>query len=358
LSTTTSITASGIETTVHEGRSADELRDRAAALCRDLGEPSPSRRLEWLAILHEGLGHEPYCIEARREGRTAGLLPLCFLHTRLFGKFLVGLPYLNVGGVLAQDAAVAETLISDAIRLADRLDVRYLELRHERRWPHAAFNHESSQKVHMRLKLPGNADELWQQFKPKVRNQIRKAEQHELTFTWGREALLDEFYDVFATNMRDLGTPVFGRRLFTTMLERLPDAAEICVVRQGRQPCAAAILLHGDGVTEVPSASSLRRMNHLNSNMLLYWRLLGRAIERGQRVFDFGRSSADSNTYRFKAQWGAQPHPAVWQYYVRQGSVDAMRPDNPKQQRRIRVWQRLPVWLTRLAGPRIIRGIP
>jgi FemAB-related protein (PEP-CTERM system-associated) len=249
-------------------------------------------------------------------------------------------------------------LISDAVRLADKLDVRYLELRHERRWPHAAFNHELTQKVHMRLELPGAVEELWQRFKPKVRNQIRKAEQHELTFAWGRDDVLDEFYDVFATNMRDLGTPVFGRRLFAAMLEHLPTAAEICVVRQGRRPCAAAILIHGDGVTEVPSASSLRRMNHLNANMLLYWQLLTRAIERGQRVFDFGRSSADSNTYRFKAQWGAQPHPAVWQYYVRQGSVDAMRPDNPKQQRRIRVWQRLPVWLTRLAGPRIIRGIP
>ncbi len=90
----------------------------------------------------------------------------------------------------------------------------------------------------------------------------------------------------------------------------------------------------------------------------MYWHLLERAIERGQQVFDFGRSSADSNTYRFKSQWGAQPHPAVWQYYVRQGSAGDMRPDNPKLQRRIRIWQRLPVWVTRLAGPPIIRGIP
>jgi FemAB-related protein (PEP-CTERM system-associated) len=352
------IATSGIETTVHEQRSAEALSGRAAALCAVLGERSPSRGLEWITILHESLAHEPYCIEARREGQTAGLLPLCYVHTRLFGRFLVGMPYLNVGGVLAQDDDVAEALINEAIRLADRLDVRYLELRHERRWPHAAFNHESTQKVHMRLDLPGEVDELWGRFKPKVRNQIRKAEQNELTVAWGRDELLDEFYAVFATNMRDLGTPVFSRRLFAAILDHLSEAAELCVVRHGRQACAAALLIHGDGVSEVPSASSLRSMNHLNANMLLYWQLLSRAIDRGQGVFDFGRSSADSNTYRFKAQWGAQPHPAVWQYYVRQGSADDMRPDNPKQQRRIRIWQRLPVWFTRLAGPRIIRGIP
>jgi len=92
--------------------------------------------------------------------------------------------------------------------------------------------------------------------------------------------------------------------------------------------------------------------------MLLYWHLLVRAVERGQVFFDFGRSSEESNTYRFKKQWGATPFPAPWQYYLRQGTVGDMRPDNPKYQRLIRIWQRLPVGLTRLIGPPIVRGIP
>ena len=92
--------------------------------------------------------------------------------------------------------------------------------------------------------------------------------------------------------------------------------------------------------------------------MLLYWHLLERSIQRGQGVFDFGRSSMGSNTFRFKKQWGAKAHPATWQYYVRQGRIDAMRPDNPRYQRMIQLWQRLPIGLTRLIGPRIVRGIP
>jgi len=90
----------------------------------------------------------------------------------------------------------------------------------------------------------------------------------------------------------------------------------------------------------------------------MYWELLKRAVERGQRVFDFGRSSEGSGTYRFKQQWGAQPHPSVWQYYLRQGSASDMRPDNKKFGLAIRVWQKLPVALTRLIGPSIVRGIP
>lgn len=354
----TAVPTSGLTAIVHRGEAATAQQSRWIALRKECAATSPSVRSEWLGILEQGLGHTPYCIEALKADTAVGILPLCFLHTQLFGKFLVGMPYLNVGGVIAQDAPVATKLIDQAVQLADELDVRYLELRHEMRWQHASLNYESSQKVHMRLELPTTEDELWSSFKPKVRNQIRKAEQNELTVAWGGRELLREFYDVFAINMRDLGTPVFGRRLFAAILARLGRDAEICIVRQGEAPRAAGLLIFGQELVEVPSASSLRQYNHLNANMLLYWNLLRRSIERGQRVFDFGRTTIGSNTHRFKVQWGAEPHAAVWQYYVRQGSVGDMRPDNPKLQRRIAMWQRLPVWLTRLAGPHIVRGIP
>ena len=158
--------------------------------------------------------------------------------------------------------------------------------------------------------------------------------------------------------MRDLGTPVYAPELFRVIVRQFLERAEFCVVRLGKKPLAAALLIHGWGTTEVPSASSLRKYNSTCVNMLMYWHLLGRAIERGQETFDFGRSSPDGPTYKFKSQWGAQPAPAEWQYYVRSGDVSAMRPDNPRYEMMIRVWKRLPVWLTRWLGPMIVRGIP
>jgi lipid II:glycine glycyltransferase (peptidoglycan interpeptide bridge formation enzyme) len=133
---------------------------------------------------------------------------------------------------------------------------------------------------------------------------------------------------------------------------------EIYVVRLGNKPIAAGILTHGSGVTEIPSASSLRQYNSTCANMLLYWNVLLRALERGQSTFDFGRSSPDSPTYKFKEQWGAKPALAVWHYHMRSGDISDMRPDNHRNQRLIRIWKRLPVPLTRLIGPQIVRGIP
>lgn len=312
----------------------------------------------WLAALAHGLRHQPYRIHAQENGRTVGSLPLIFVRTALFGRFLVSLPYVNSAGVKCESPDAATRLIDRAVELADELDVRYLELRHETEIAHPALAHKRTDKVHMRLALPPTADTLWSSLKAKVRNQIRKGESSGLTVHWGSHDVLDDFYDVFSRNMRDLGTPVFSKDLFRVILTQFESAADLCVVRLERKPIAAALLIHGENATEVPSASSLRRYNAANANMWMYWQLLRRAVERGQAVFDFGRSTIESNTYRFKKQWGAEPHPSVWQYYVRRGTIADMRPDNPKYRIFINVWRRLPLLITRFLGPAVIRGVP
>jgi FemAB-related protein (PEP-CTERM system-associated) len=317
----------------------------------------PAHHPLWLFVLKEGLGHVPYVLEARHARRTTGCLPLAFVRSTLFGRFLVSLPYLNTAGVIADDDGTRRALIDRAIELADELDVRHLELRHESAIVHLRLNGTRTDKVHMRLPLPSFPGPLWEEFPSKVRNQVRKGEKSGLTVQFGSFDLLDEFYAVFSHNMRDLGTPVYGRKLFQAVLRYFPESAELCVVRLGTKPVAGALVVHGKGISEVPSASSLREFNSLCANMFMYWNLLDRAIERGQSLLDFGRSTRGSNSYKFKKQWGAEESPAVWQYSHRGEAAD-LQPDNPKYGRLVQIWKRLPVSVTRVIGPAIVRGIP
>lgn len=312
----------------------------------------------WINSLKSGLGHRTYIIRANHEGNTVGEIPLLMVSGPIFGKFLCSLPYINTGGAWARNDEICSALIDKACDLADSLDVRYLELRHEKPFSHAKLNFERNDKFHMRLDLPGSDEALDKSFKSKLRSQIRKSVSHNHSVKWGSHNLLDDFYSVFAVNMRDLGTPVFPRQLFNAILSEFGDDAELCVVENNGLPVAGALLVHSNGTTEVPSASSLRSWNPKGANMFMYRQLLSRAIQRGSHTFDFGRSSVDSGTYKFKTQWGAKPHPAIWQYYVRSGSVDEMRPDSDRNQKLVRIWQRLPVWLTKIIGPPIVRGIP
>jgi FemAB-related protein (PEP-CTERM system-associated) len=343
---------------VHGPEQIADCLPRLAANLEAKGQGIWSYHPTWLVVLREGLGQRPYCLEAVADGQTRGFLLLSHLRSLLFGRFLVSLPFINYGGPVADNETVAALLVDRAVALADELKVRYLELRQEEPTRHPALNERRCDKVHMRLALPATAAELWDQLTPKVRNQVRKGQKNGLTVAWGGQELLKEFYGVFARNMRDLGTPVFPRRLFGSVLEHFAGRAELCLVRGERKALAGALLLHGRGVTEVPNASSLRAYNHTCANMLMYWHLLERAVQRQQAAFDFGRSSVDSPTYRFKKQWGAVPTPAEWQFYIRTGSAGTMRKDNPRYQRLIACWKRLPVAVTRLLGPFVVRGIP
>jgi FemAB-related protein (PEP-CTERM system-associated) len=351
--------SSNIEVRVRQGDLEENtVRRLETYLLRDGPLVELSRHPVWLNVFRRSFGHVPYCLEAVEGERTRGFLALAYVRSWLFGRYLVSLPYLNYGGVMADDDEVARLLIDRAIELAEQLRVRRLELRHEYPIPHLRLGHARTDKAHMRLDLPATVETLWKQFDGKVRNQVTKGRKNGLTVAWGGHHLLPEFYAVFSRNMRDLGTPVYGHSLFARILDQFSGRAELCVVRAGGLAVAGALLLHGWGVTEVPSASSLRSHNHTNANMLMYYHLLERSIQRGQDIFDFGRSTPDSGPYSFKKQWGASPAAACWQSCLRVGTLEETRPDNPRYGVMVRLWKRLPVSVTRFLGPRIVRGIP
>lgn len=317
-------------------------------------------RSEWSYVFRTALRHEPFFVWAEDANRSlVGVLPLMFVSGPIFGRFLASQPYLNTGGVLADSAAVTRRLIDRAVELADKLDVRHLELRHEEHHEHPRMNATATEKVHLRLTLPSSSEELWESLKSKVRSQVRKPlNNSDLTFEFGRTDQLNTFYSIFCRNMRDLGTPPFPVSLFSETLDAFGDNGEICTVRLNGTPVASGFLLHGPGTTLIPSASSLREHNRTSCNMLMYWHCLCRAIERDQQVFDFGRSSVDAGTHKFKKQWGSEEFPAIWQYYSRRGNVTDARPNSGKYDKVIAAWQKLPVWVTKLIGPTIVRGIP
>lgn len=312
---------------------------------------------EWKRIFEHAFGHQTIRLVARREGIVVGVLPVVDFRSWLFGRFLVSLPFVNYGGVLASDAVAARALLDEAAVLASTLKARHVEMRHCRR----QFDHlpVRSHKVAMRLSLEADPDAMWRRLDRKVRNQVRKAEKSGLTAKMGGLEHLDDFYAVFARNMRDLGTPVYSKRFFAEVLGTFPDRTRLVLVYSGRRVVAGALSLSYRGSMEVPWASSLREYSAFCPNNLLYWTAISQAIRDGMTRFDFGRSTPDAGTYHFKRQWGAEPEPLYWEYALgeRAGLPD-QGPANAKFAVFIRLWKRLPVALTTIVGPSIVRVIP
>lgn len=321
-------------------------------------DASTYHQYRWRDVVARAFGVESWYLMARDSaGAVGGILPLVQLKSLLFGNFLVSLPYFNYGGVLAASPGADAALLHAASRLAADLRVSHVELRETA--PRPADWPVRTDKVAMVLGLAADADTQFAALGAKLRSQVRRPEREGASVKAGHLELLPDFYRVFARNMRDLGTPVYGVGFFRVMLEMLADDAEVVVVYVGGVAAAAGFLVHSRGVTEIPWASSLREWNRIGVNMLLYWSVLQQAIARGARQFDFGRSTVDAGTYRFKAQWGAQPRPLYWHYWLPPGGqLPGLNPANPRYALAIRAWQRLPVAIANRLGPPIVRRLP
>jgi FemAB-related protein (PEP-CTERM system-associated) len=247
-------------------------------------------------------------------------------------------------------------LAEEARRLAEELGVDALELR--TRHVVGSSLVRSERKIKVILDLPESADTLWnERFRTKLRAQIRRPLKEGMEVRFGRDQL-PAFYEVFARNMRDLGTPVLPRRYFEAVAEMLGAAAVFAAVWWGGRPVAGSYGAVWGDEFEMVRASSLREHNRMAPNMLLYWGCMCEMISRGVRRFSFGRCSPGGGTHRFKQQWGGREVPLPWLSWGRNGT-----PPRPPAERSLlrfasAVWTRLPMPVANRLGPFFARRLP
>jgi FemAB-related protein (PEP-CTERM system-associated) len=310
----------------------------------------------WREVLADVFGHKSLFLAARNgQGAIRGVLPMTRVRSRLFGDYLLSMPFLSYGGPLGSED-VRRLLAGRAIQEAERLGVDLLELRARRPVPGPLST--SDRKLTVLLSLPDSSDALWEEgLRAKVRSQVRRPMKEGMTTRFGAD-LVEPFYSVFARTMRDLGTPVLPRRFFTRMASSFDDHVVFAVVEHEGRPVAAGCGFLWRGEFELTWAGALREVSRLAPNMLLYWSFMEESIRRGATVFNFGRCSPDSGTHRFKKQWGGEDLALPWAQWSPTGVSATPNPDSAKFRLATRVWSRLPVGVTTRVGPLLSRSLP
>ncbi len=310
----------------------------------------------WSRAISSAYGHKVYSLLVIDNNEVVGLLPMVHIKHPIFGNTLFSMPYADLGGVLADDDQTATALIDQATQIASENNIPAIELRQgsELNINNSSF-HQSAANVHkvrMVLDLPDTADELMAGFKAKLRSQIRRPQKDGLTNVTGGIELLDDFYRIFAENMRDLGSPVHAKQFIAAVITEFADKSRITTVRKGKDVYAASITLGCGNTLYNPWASSLRRYSSSSPNMLLYWAMLEHACENDYTRFDFGRSTPGEGTFKFKQQWGAVEVPLHW-LSLTQSPALTQSPSQQKSKFEIamQLWQKMPVCLSKIAGP-------
>lgn len=299
--------------------------------------------LHWRAVVAREAG----------TGSVVGGLPLVHQRSLLFGRRSVSLPWVDAAGVVANSPAVAARLVEAAVRELTRAGTTRLDLRQDA--PLFDWPVERNDKLAMQLELPADPEQLWKAFDPKVRNQVRKAEKSGIVVESNPPDGLSAFYEVYSTNMRDLGSPPHSRAFFERIQQAFPGVAEIHVARVAGRPVGAGWTMRNRTRLDIPWASSLQEFNKLCVNHGLYWHILRHACLTGHNLFYFGRSTRDSGPHHFKRQWGSVEVPLYW-YGLDRSGTPLTSTGTPQESfgLAIRLWQRLPVGIARWLGPVLI----
>ncbi len=315
----------------------------------------------WKALIEKSFGHQAKYIIARDEfDHVCGVLPLIYMNSAVFGKVFGksgnSMPYFNYGGPIGDSAEIESLLISEAEKQFKGTNAEYLEYRDSK----ARSGYPSkTEKITLILRLKDNADDMFSCFKAKLRSQIRRPVRENVVVKFGGLECLESFYDVFCENMRDLGTPPYSKHFFANILSIFPDNAFLAIATKDGEAVGAAFLIGFKDTLEIPWASTLRKYNSIGVNMLMYWEVIKQAIKLKYKYFDFGRCSKGSGTHKFKKQWGSEEVPLYWHYsLLTMEKLPKVNPKNSKYKGFIAVWQKLPIGITRLLGPYIVRNIP
>ncbi|MCI0337024.1 MAG: FemAB family PEP-CTERM system-associated protein [Acidobacteria bacterium] len=331
-------------------------RAPAATFCHQSG---------WMDVVERTWHYRSLSLFAERKEEIIGVLPLFHVKSRWFGSMLVSTPNAVYGGAVADDAGISRALVLAAQELALELDVDYLELRDtgltEDKLPDEKFRRRD---LYVTFEHPIDSDEegqesLMKSFPRDIRRMIRQGAKHGLSSEFGREELLDDFYDVYAVSVRNLGTPVYPKRLFAEFLRRFPNECDILVIRQAKRIAGGVMSFYFRDTVLPYFGGAYPEFYRTGVNNYMYWELMRSAATRGYRVFDFGRSKRGTGAYEFKRGWGMTERSLPYKYFlVRTGEMPNLNPTNPKFKLMIEAWKRLPLGVTKLIGPKIVRNLP
>lgn len=309
----------------------------------------------WKRAIEKAFGHDcPYLI-AEREDRIEGVLPLVHVKSPLFGSSLVSTGFTVGGGPLFSGPDVLKALDAEARRIAEQRKVEFIEYR-TRNPVHDNWAVKPDLYAGFRKDIDEDHDANMKAIPRKQRAMVRKG------IKAGLESVIDDdidrLHDIYATSVRNLGTPVFAKSYFRILMDVFGDRADIVTITTDGRAVASVMNFYfrdevlpyyGGGTTEA---------RPLAANDFMYWEVMRRAVDRGFRIFDFGRSKRGTGAFSFKKNWGFEPEPFTYEYdLLKLDDVPEINPLNPKYKFFIAAWKRLPVPVAKTIGPMIARGL-
>ena len=324
----------------------------------DCPEATFFHRSGWKTVIESVYRQDCPYLYATRGGRIVGVFPLVHVKSPLFGNRLISTAFTIGGGVAALDAEAHDALEAEALRLMAVLGVDSLELRRPPR-PRDGDGWTTKAGTYANFSGPiaASEEDCLKQIPRKQRAVVRKAMDAKL-LTDELDTGPERFFPLYAYSMRNMGTPVFGKRFFTALMKEFAGSCDCLTISHEGRAIASVLNFYFRDAVMPYYTGCLPQARELGANDFMYWRLMRRSRDRGFSIFDFGRSKLGTGPFSFKKNWGFEPQPITHQFRVTSGAAPSeINPLNPKYRLFIAAWKRLPLGLANLLGPMVVRHI-
>lgn len=302
----------------------------------------------WKDVIERAFGHKTYFLYSEHEGEISGILPLVHVNSLLFGNQLVSSAFCVYGGIVAKDEQAYSALDKEACRLAEQLGVDCLEMRN--RVQKTPERPHKDLYVTFRKELDADVEKNMLAIPRKQRAMVRKAIDAGLTSTI--DAHVDRLYHAYSESVRNLGTPVFSRKYFQILKEVFGERCEVLTVELKGQLVGSVMNFYYKDEVLPYYGGGTALARDVKGNDFMYWEVMRRAVGKGIKIFDFGRSKIGTGSYSFKRNWGFVPKPLFYEFYlVKSKTLPDINPLNPKYQLFIAAWKKLPLSVSQMVGP-------
>jgi FemAB-related protein (PEP-CTERM system-associated) len=337
-----------------------------AQLVDSLNFPSLEKKLSfagldsWLNLVHEMYGHKTYRYAVIENYHALAALGLVEINHPIFGHYLATAPFGSYGGLAFETSEARDLLLDAARHLAEDVKAEYVSIRFAEGASTPPDNWQQSPNYFTYLiDLPTTPDELLKSFSSDHRNHVRKSLKKGFSIRYGHLDLLNDIYEALAKSMHELGSPYHAKNYLRKMAELLGDTLEFAVLynAQGKISGGGVFIYQDDTIFNL-HANILRHARSTYAGEFLYWSVIERAIQKGLKTFDLGRSLVGSGNEVFKVKWSPRKQILAYWYWLSPGhELPSLNQKNPKFQLVIAIWKRLPAFIVRAIGPYLIRGL-
>ena len=325
-----------------------------------LGHPlgSPFHLIAWKKSIEEAFRYRSHYLIAIDGQRVRGVLPLFLIENILVRRALLSVPFAVYGGVLADSPEVRDAMRDEVRSLAQSLRVEYVEFRNAHPEQVLGFD-RLSRYVTFTQEVGPDEERILELIPRKTRYMVRKALKQEFATRVCRNRS-KAFEELYSQSLRRLGTPSFPSKFFEALFRNFGPGVDIREVTSGNQVVSAVLSFYfRDQVLPYYGASD-PEFNAVAPNNFMYFDLMRWAGRNNYRAFDFGRSKKRiGGSYDFKSHWGMVERELPYEMLlIRRKALPNYTPTNPIFGMPRKIWQHLPLALTRKLGPMFLRLVP